>query len=214
MKPFYSLIISLFLLMSCAVNNRIVVTDDSQMKTLKLAQKPEGVIVNEDILSKPAGLKVTSFYICEEVKDIRPQVTVSFQFKEPIGYQLSAASIVINLDNENIELNSLSYIAPFVNDSLTQVDINDTIHQNKVLQTDTIVGFRSGKGKLSYLIPENLWDPIIHTNILKYKITNVDEEIEIALSPSEKSMLDKFLGMAIKDRNTRFPAIPEGQKKW
>jgi len=214
MKQLVFSIFCLFMVMSCSVTNRIVVTDDSQMKTIKLAQSPDASIIKNNNLSKPIDLEVISVYLCEEIKDIRPQVTVNFQIKKLIDYPLSDATVVINLDNENIDLNSLNYNVLNVSDSLQIVNQPDTVYQKDITGIDTIATSRSGRLKKSFVIPENLWVPIIHANTVKYKIKNEEKEIEIKLSQSEKSMLDKFLGMTIKDRNDRFPAIPEGQKKW
>ena len=64
-----------------------------------------------------------------------------------------------------------------------------------------------------YLIPENLWVPLVHSPNIHYQL-NKEEEVVIKLKVREKHQLTEFFTRAIKHRDDIFPAIPEGQKKW
>ena len=68
--------------------------------------------------------------------------------------------------------------------------------------------------KGQYIVPENLWAPIVHSQNIRYKTAWNGEQVIISLNEKQKDQMVEFFNRAIKQRDDIFPAIPEGQKKW
>lgn len=65
-----------------------------------------------------------------------------------------------------------------------------------------------------FVIPENLWVPIVHSKNIQYQLNYPHKTEVIKLNEGQRDQLHAFFNRAIQFRDDIFPAIPEGQKKW
>ncbi|MBC8006131.1 MAG: hypothetical protein H7X84_11705 [Verrucomicrobia bacterium] len=140
----------------------------------------------------PSAESLSAVYLYEEKTNARPQITLTLRsVKESHDAEIDS-NLVIILDKEEIKLHVKPYInSPSQKESVSPADLHPT-----------------------YSIPENLWISMVHSKELYYRISKGEQAIALVLKQSEKEELDEFLKMAIKHRDARFPAIPEGQVKW
>lgn len=198
MKRLVYLLLPAFLFVGCAVTNRIIVTDHDKdgLKNIRLKQSPEARAEGAE-KEQSAWLDNEVFigYLLEEKTAVRPLITLEANLPLQVMANNSEPSVIMVLDNENIPL-------PFfrsIDDSL------EGEHDSSVKET-----FMQ-----KYLIPENLWISIVHSKEISYRIMKGEMVlVEIFLNQTEKEKLSEFMKMAIRQRDIRFPAIPEGQVKW
>ena len=65
-----------------------------------------------------------------------------------------------------------------------------------------------------FIIPENLWVSLVHSQKLNFSLKGTKEVIDFELDESEKNKLSEFFKRSIDRRDLLFPEIPEGKKKW
>lgn len=198
MKRLIYLFFSAFLLIGCSVQNRIVVTENEVdgLKKIRLVQWPE--VKTENVKTGQYGpliKDVSTIYLFEEKTASRPQMTLETVLPTGIKAGEAEGKLVMVLDNEQIPL-------PF------SESISDSVQG----QADSTVRERLDR---KYLLPENLWPSMVHSNEISLRMIMGEEtSIHFFLNQKEKDMLGEFLKMAIRQRDLRFPAVPEGQVKW
>lgn len=75
---------------------------------------------------------------------------------------------------------------------------------------DIQLSFHEGK----YVIAENLWVPIVHSQNIRYRLYTNHGVLVLSLNEKQKNQLIEFFNKAIKHRDVLFPKIPPGKKKW
>jgi hypothetical protein len=65
-----------------------------------------------------------------------------------------------------------------------------------------------------YVIPENLWVPIVHSHTVQYLLYTNHDQLVFKLNDKQKDQLTAFFNKAIQQRDHVFPALPPGMKKW
>lgn len=65
-----------------------------------------------------------------------------------------------------------------------------------------------------YVIPENLWVPVVHSQNIQYLLYTNHDQLVFKLSDKQKDQLTTFFNKAIQQRDHVFPALPPGMKKW
>jgi len=65
-----------------------------------------------------------------------------------------------------------------------------------------------------FVVPENLWISLVHSQEISYRIQIGSKEMDVKLSSAQSAKLKEFFNRAIQQNKASFPAIPEGQKKW
>jgi hypothetical protein len=65
-----------------------------------------------------------------------------------------------------------------------------------------------------FLVPENLWISIIHSQRIGYRVYLGHKEIDVELTAAETDKVKKFFSRVIRQRDANHPGLPEGQKKW
>jgi hypothetical protein len=68
--------------------------------------------------------------------------------------------------------------------------------------------------KREFIVPENLWVPIVHSQEIVYRLYLGKDGIDVKLNASEIIKLKEFFQKAIQQRDADRPPVPEGQKKW
>lgn len=135
---------------------------------------------------------VSAVYLFEEKTDARPQITLALRpVTRPHNAEMDSISFVV-LDKEEIKL----HVRP---------------HMSSPSQKDSASAANLHPG---YIIPENLWISMVHAKELYYRVNRGEHAIALMLKQSQKKELDEFLEMAMKQRDAKFPPIPEGQVKW
>lgn len=80
----------------------------------------------------------------------------------------------------------------------------------EIIQVDSNNQLTDGR----FIIPENLWVSIVHAQKIQCSLHRKKEVIDIELNQSERNKLAEFFQLAIDQLTVKFPAIPEGKKKW
>lgn len=175
MKQPVLIIVCIFLLSACSVYNRIHTSEASGLKKLSLIQTSEANPLKGKVGETTLpGLKINTTFLYEEIANARPLVTLDFKI-EKTGNTLTDSTVLISLDNENIQLFSLN-------------------------------------GR--YVVPENLWVPIVHSQSIQYLLNMNHDWLVLRLNEKQKIQLIEYFTMAIQYRDSVFPAIPPGKKKW
>jgi len=65
-----------------------------------------------------------------------------------------------------------------------------------------------------FLIPENLWVSIAHTQNIRLRFYLVREGIDVEPNHAENARLREFFFRADRQRIAGLPPLPEGMKKW
>ena len=68
--------------------------------------------------------------------------------------------------------------------------------------------------KSEFIVPENLWVPITHSEQIFYRLNIGNDEVNIKPNVSETTKLKEFFTKAIQRNATIHPPVPEGLKKW
>lgn len=198
MKRLIYLLLSALLMVGCSVTNRIIVTDHEEdgLKSIRLIQSPEAGAGGAGKGQAASSFKeVSTIYLLEEKTAARPQITLETDISTQMEANKSEGSVRMILDHEEIPLTSYE-------------SSNDSLQGT---------GYSSAREKFKqkYLIPENLWISIVHSREISYRLP-VGEEgfVHIFLNQKEKEKLSEFMKMAIRQRDLRFPTVPEGQVKW
>ncbi|HET6559760.1 MAG TPA: hypothetical protein VFG54_20710 [Prolixibacteraceae bacterium] len=198
MKSLIGLLLFAFLLIGCSVTNRIIVTDHEGegLKHMWLVQSPE--LRAEGAEKGPPGSSckgVTILYLFEEKTAVRPQVTLETDLSAAIIAKIADGEMVMVLDREDIPLSLYG-------------------RGTDSLQGSSDLSARENL-KQKYLIPENLWLSIVHSKEISYRILGGEEgSVHLYLNQKQKDKLSEFMKMAIRQRDMRFPSVPEGQVKW
>lgn len=198
MKRLIYMLLSALVLVGCSVQNRIVVTENEEdgLKKIRLVQSPEARVESAKTGQYGALIKdFSAIYLLEEKTASRPLMTLEMVFTPDTKAGEAKGTLVMVLDKEQIPLNF-------------QQSLRDSLHG----QADSPAGERLEQ---KYLIPENLWPSMVHANEISYRIVMEEKpSVHIFLNQKEKDMLGEFLKMAMRQRDLRFPAVPEGQVKW
>lgn len=195
MKRIVFLFVCACILTACSASGRLNKKGDNAngLKRVWLVQSYNVLLEGaktDSLLSAVASLSAA--YLYEEKTDARPQITLTLQ-PEPGSLDAVFDSILyINLDKEEIKLPARFSKKGFLqNGSASDGALNPT-----------------------YIIPENLWISVVHARELFYRVKRDGQAIALVLGKSEKEELDEFLQRAMKHRDEKFPAIPQGQVKW
>lgn len=198
MKKYAVYIFGLFFLTACAVTNRLYETFDRDTKQTSLVlkqtlkafadKKPD-----QEVQRETNRKKITAVFAYNEQKDKRPVVSVSFN-TGPNANRTEADSVMILL----LE------------------------HEKFRIICDKTEPSGSGKGKKSihpgssvqFTIPENLWVSVVHAGSIGYQLSQAGNKIEVEHNHAETLKLKEFFRRAILLRDMKFPALPEGLKKW
>lgn len=195
MKRIVFLLVCACILTSCSASGRLNKKGDDGkgLKRVWLVQSPHVLLEGTKTDSLLSSVKsLSSVYLYEEKTAARPQITLTLQPERESSDPAMDSILYLNLDKEEIKL----LARPFKNNSL---------------QNDSAL---SGDLNSTYIIPENLWISMVHSKELSYRVTRGEQTIALMPGKSEKEELDEFLELAMKYRDEKFPAIPEGQVKW
>jgi len=186
MRPILLLLWIMFFLISCGTTNRIIEIEDSfkEIKEIKLAQNPEA----------HSSENIGSFGVR---KNYNLKVNYLFQqLKE--GQSILVAEFQMNTPVETDELDSILFF--------------DLDHE-KVRLIST-ANNSSHLMKREFMVPENLWVPIVHSQEIFFRLYVGKEGVDVILNASEISKVKEFFRRAIHLRDAGLPPVPEGQKKW
>jgi len=135
------------------------------------------------------------------------QITTKYLFEEKKSDQSNVVfTIWLDSKNQSNELDSTMFL--ILDGEKIQIISEDS--SSKSVKNDKL-----SKGiRKNYIIPENIWISIVHSNQIGLRLNQGKEEIEVKLSISEITCLKDFFNRAIHYREKNFQAIPEGKKKW
>ena len=178
----------IIILASCATANRMVEINDSSkgIKSFSLDQNPKAF--STETAGQEFFHTFTSTYIFEENGKNRPVVSASFQVKTPFKVDKLDSVLFINLNDEKIRI--------VINQPISTAKENDQLKS------------------LIFAVPENIWASIAGADKIQYWLKFGKEEIDVNLSLPETTQLKKFFRNVGARRDTLFPAVPEGHKKW
>lgn len=186
MRPILLLLWIMFFLISCGTTNRIIEIEDSfkKIKGIKLAQNPEA----------HSSEKTRSF---GGRKNYNLKVNYLFQ-------QLK--------EGQTILVAEFQMTTPVSADELDSILFFDLDHE-KVRLIST-ANNSSHLMKREFMVPENLWFPIVYSQEIFFRLYVGKEGVDVKLNASEISKVKEFFQRAIHLRDANIPPIPEEQKKW
>lgn len=220
----YSMTKSIFLLLlvsfmtSCVVSNRIVEIDDpyKEIKSIKLAQDYVAHSVEKN--GRSFSRDVATTYLMEQIKKDRPILTAKFVITTPISADELDSVLYFSLDGEKISLVSNDYkYKQFDQSSIANVTAPVTKTKNNTDKNlDTVVSVNKSYQVMNrqFIIPENLWVSFENSQEIRCRLYLGKEGIDIKLNQPQKNRLVELIIRAEQIRDEKFPAIPEGQKKW
>lgn len=198
MERLVYVLLSAILLMGCSVHNHIVVTENEEdgLKRIRLVQSPEVRAERAGTGLPGSSLKdASTIYLFEEKTAAKPQMTLKTDLFTDFDGDEAERKMLLVLDKEEIPL------SVFENVRDSSQGGEDSTARERIEQ--------------KYLIPENLWLSIVHSEEISYRYNKGEElTVFIYLNQKEKEMLSEFMKMAIRQRDLRFPDVPEGQVKW
>lgn len=198
MKSIICLLFFTTFFMGCSVQNRIVVTENQEegLTRIQLVQKPQSKMEKAGRGIRNSLLKEASLmYLFEEKTNERSRMTLAVEFPGELTSFEADFLAVMMLDKEEIPLSVEMHRADSLQERIT------------VPSPERL--------KLRYLLPENLWLSMVHSNAISYRFTMGGEAtVHYLLDQHEMDMLSEFLNMAISQRDEQYPAVPEGQVKW
>lgn len=213
MKRSLILPVLMFIFTSCTISNRIVEINDSYkgINGLRLDQNPKaysaekkGTIWGQNVL-----YPFSSSYIYEESGKNRPDVYVTFQLQAPNAAEELDSALYFKLDGEKIRL-----VADPVKKSQIQHTSMETTLNNGISNSGETSAVGDSYQLMKFKVPENLWSSIAGAKEIQYRLYIGKEGIDVKLNLPETTKLRKFFSQAGARRNTLFPPIPEGKKKW
>jgi hypothetical protein len=176
----------LFFFNSCVTTNRIITIEDSfkEINGIKLLQKPQAV----------SSEKTGSF---GDRKYFDLAVNYLFQ-KTKTGQSVLIAEF---------QMQKLMRV-----DELDSILILDLDHEKvKLISTENK---SSPLMNRKFIVPENLWVSIVHSQEIDYRLYAGKQEVDVKLNTSETAKLKEFFQKAIQQREANLSPVPEGQKKW
>ena len=184
------------LISSCATSGRIVEMNDhsKDIQGIKLIQNLIAQSADDSILASNArSYSVSMIYLLKQQKNERPTLFLDIQVRRPLPSEKPDSVMYVNLDNEKIRIASSDY-------------------KSKEFPKITKVSNQNMSSK--FLVPENLWVPIVYSNEIQFRFYLGKEGIDVKLTRKETSKLIEYFNRAIQMRDANLPPIPEGQKKW
>jgi hypothetical protein len=184
------------ILSSCATPGRIIEISDpsNDIQGIKLTQNLIARSAEDSIhASSRRSHSVSMIYLLEQKKNERPTLFLDVKIETTMPSDQLDSVMVINLDNEEIRIAANKYKSKEFSKS------NSRSNQIRSSQ---------------FLIPENLWVPIIYSDEIQYRFYMGEEGIDVKLTRKETSKLKDYFNRAIQLRDANLPPIPEGQKKW
>jgi|GEM_PF-839331 len=234
MKKLLLFLILGLLLASCSTVNKIVEVDDSfkGIKTIKLKQEPDALSVTEKSILGGRYSYTTKVRLNSEAKSGEiPTVVISFELVTGIRADELDSVLFFDLDQEKIKITSVNYsYKQFQRSSSSELTTTST--ESKTESKNTNLGQKTTPAKTvttqtsttesgtyqlmsrRFIIPENLWIPIVHSKRISYRIYLGYEGIDVKLSPSENARLKEFFNRVIQQRDKVSSGIPEGKMKW
>jgi len=176
----------MFFLISCGTTNRIVEIKDSfkEIKGIKLLQKPQAVSSE-----KTGSFGAHRYY----------NLKVSYLFQQlKKGQTIVIAEFQMTTRVSTDELDSILFF--------------DLDHEKVKLISTENNSYQLMKRE--FIVPENLWVSIVHSQEIFYRLYVGKEGVDVKLNASEISKVKEFFQRAIQQRDADRPPVPEGQKKW
>ncbi len=227
-------LISGLLLTACSTVNKIVELDDSYkgIKTIKLNQEPDAFSVTEKSILGGKYSYITKINLISEAKSGEsPTVVISFELITGIQTDELDSILFFDLDQEKIKITSINYSCKqFQRSSSSESTTTST--ESKAENKNTGSGQKTTPAKTvtthtsstesgtyqlmsrRFIVPENLWIPIVHSNRISYRIYLGNEGIDVKLTSLENNRVKDFFNRVIQQRDIVRSAIPEGKMKW
>ncbi|MBL7968179.1 MAG: hypothetical protein JNK09_14350 [Prolixibacteraceae bacterium] len=234
MKKLLLFLISGLVITACSTVNKIVEVDDSfkGIKTIKLKQEPDALSVTEKSILGGRYSYTTKVRLISEAKSGEiPTVVISFELVTGIRADELDSILFFDLDQEKIKITSVNYsYKQFQRSSSSESTTTST--ESKIESKNTDSGQKTTPAKTvttqtsttesgtyqlmsrRFIIPENLWIPIVHSKRISYRIYLGSEGIDVKLSLSENARLKEFFNRVIQQRDKVRSGIPEGKMKW
>jgi len=234
MKPIWLQFLIILLLFSCGTTNRIVEIEDSfkEIKGLKLFQKPETHSSEKTgIFGGRKYYNLNVNYLFQKTKNGQSLLIAEFQMTTPMDTDELDSILYFDLDHEKVKLISSDYkykqfdsssssatTSTSVENKTAEKDVKST-EPSKTVKTTTTQSISTENNtcqlmKREFIVPENLWVPIVHSKEIFYRLYLGKDGIDVKLNASEISKVKEFFQKAIQQRDTDLPPIPEGLKKW
>ena len=221
-------------MISCGTTNRIVEIEDSfkEIKGIKLLQEPEAVS-SEKTGSfggrKHYNLKVS--YLFQQLKKRQTILMAEFQMTTPVSGDELDSILFFDLDHEKVRLISSEYKYKQFDSSSSSSTTSTSVENktaeksgksaepSKTVKTTTTQTISTENNsyqlmKREFIVPENLWVSIAHSQEIFYRLYVGKEGVDVKLNASEISKVKEFFQKAIQQRDANQPPVPEGQKKW
>jgi hypothetical protein len=234
MKKLLLFMILGLLFTACSTVNKIVEVDDSfkGIKTIKLKQEPDALSVTERSILGGRYSYNTKIRLVSEAKSGEiPTVVISFELVTRIRADELDSILFLDMDQEKIKITSLNYsYKQFQRSSSSESTTTSTESKTESKNTDSgqkttpaktvttqTSTTESGTYQLMsrrFIVPENLWIPIVHSKRVSYRIYLGSEGIDVKLSASENARLKDFFHQVIQQRDKVHQVIPEGKMKW
>lgn len=233
MRPILRLLWIMFFLISCGTTNRIVEIEDSfkEIKGLKLLQELDAY--SSEKTGSFGGRKhynVKVNYLFQQKKG-QSFMVAEFQMTTPVGTDELDSILFFDLDHEKVKLISSEYKYKQFDSSSsssttstsvenkTAVKSGKSAEPSKTVKTTTTQTISTENNsyqlmKREFIVPENLWVSIVHSQEIFYRLYVGKDGIDVKLNASEISKLKEFFQMVIQQRDANLPPVPEGQKKW
>jgi len=186
MKSSVFLLWAVFILTSCATSNRIIEKDDSdkEIQSTWLTQNPNAIPIK-----KPGILSVRQHY----------PFTSVYLFEEK-----NTSRPVMSL--------GIRITAPVGSEALDSV-LFLSLNNEKI----KIVSSESNSYQLTgrqFIVPENLWVSIVHSQKIGYRLYLGKEGIDVKLNARETAKLKEFFRRAVQRRDATISTVPPGKVKW
>lgn len=217
MKKSLFLLLSVCLLASCTVSNRIVKIEDpyKEVNSIKLVQNPKTISAEKIGSVSSRRYSLTSIYLYEEKQNARPEVTLDIRTITSISADELDSVMFFNLNNEKIRLVSNQYKnKQFYSKSSSTVKVDaEGDKGNSVIKTTTEDGNYQLMNQ-QFSIPENLWTSIAFSQDIQLRFYIGKQGIDVKPNSQETKKLKEFFRQAVQQLITKFPDVPEGKKLW
>jgi hypothetical protein len=191
---FFFLTVLLFI--SCATPGRIIEISDpfSDIQGIKLTQNLIAQSAEDsNHASSRKSRSVSMIYLLEQKKNESPTLFLDVKIETAKPTDQLDSVMVIKLDNEEIRIAA--------NEFKSNEFPKSNTGSNQILSSQ-------------FLVPENLWIPIVYSDEIQYHFYVGENVIDVKLTLEEISKLKNYFNRAIQLRDANFPPIPEGLKKW
>jgi len=213
-------LVGVILMFSCVSRSHLVEMNDpyKEIQGIKLKQNLTGISAEKNAnVTGNRYYSVSFAYYLEIKKNELSTLSLEIKTQTPIRTDELDSVIFLNLGNEIIKIiSSDSGLKKTGKTFDTSTSLSVASDDKKNVQTVTTTTENDSYQLMhhQYLIPENLWIPIVNTEKIQYRLYIGKEGIDVKLKSSDVTKLKEFFQRAIQLSEANRAPLPEGLKKW